>query len=449
MYASLVRNVLFPLHERIKGHSTLAAFSSLNETQWLSPISLREYQDHALRQFLTAVRNNVPYYRDIFISRDFDPSKANYDSLITLPTLTKELIRQHSESLRAENARNLQKSHTGGSTGAPLAFYLSKERVSHDVAAKLRSYRWWNVSFGDPEIVIWGAPHELKSQDRVRQFRDLIFRSQLVPAFSMSETDVKRYIDIIRSKRPKIIFGYPSAIHRICTIAEASNIPLNALGVKVIFTTAERLFDHQRAAIQDSFDARVANGYGGRDAGFIAHECPHGGMHITADDILVEILDDDGNRVEAGTPGEITVTHLRNRDFPFIRYRTGDIGALSTNICPCGRGLPLLDRIDGRTTDFVIASNGTQIHALALIYPLRSIEKIREFKIVQRSLTYTEVTLDAIDLNDLDRKQIINEFKNILGEDVNIDLIEQCPIPREKSGKFRYVRSEVEGAAVA
>ena len=85
---------------------------------------------------------------------------------------------------------------------------------------------------------------------------------------------------------------------------------------------------------------------------------PEGSLHITAEDIIVEIIDDNGQVLPAGESGEIVVTHLRTTEFPFIRYRTGDIGTLATEPCQCGRGLPVLANVEGRTTDFIIAADG-------------------------------------------------------------------------------------------
>ena len=103
--------------------------------------------------------------------------------------------------------------------------------------------------------------------------------------------------------------------------------------------------------------------------GFIAHECPAGGMHLTAEDIIVEIVDRDGHVLAPGQVGEIVVTHLATSDFPFIRYQTGDMGALSARLCGCGRGLPVLEEIQGRTTDFVVAADGTVMHGLGAHLP--------------------------------------------------------------------------------
>jgi phenylacetate-CoA ligase len=268
-------------------------------------------------------------------------------------------------------ARGLARFNTGGSSGEPLIFFIGKERVSHDVAAKWRATRWWGVDIGDPEIVVWGSPIELGSQDRIRALRDKLLRTELLPAFEMSEAKLDGMLAAIRHRRPKMLFGYPSALSHIARHAEARGQRMDDLGVKVAFVTSERLYDEQRAAIERVFGCPVANGYGGRDAGFIAHQCPHGGMHITAEDIIVEIVDREGRVLPPGQAGEIVVTHLATRDFPFIRYRTGDVAVLDDARCACGRGLPMLKEIQGRSTDFVVAADGTVMHGLALIYVLR------------------------------------------------------------------------------
>ncbi len=116
-------------------------------------------------------------------------------------------------------------------------------------------------------------------------------------------------------------------------------------------------------------------------------------MHITAEDIIVETIGADGRPVAAGESGEIVVTHLASRDFPFIRYRTGDFGVLDTQLCACGRGLPLLREIQGRSTDFVVAADGTLMHGLALIYVIRDLPGIAAFKIIQETTALTRVQI--------------------------------------------------------
>ena len=303
------------------------------------------------------------------------------------------MIRANTEALKSDQAKDLARFNTGGSSGEPLIFFIGNERVSHDGAAKWRATRWWDVNIGDPEIVLWGSPIELTSQDRVRQFRDALMRTKLLPAFEMSPQKVAGFIAEIQTMRPKMLFGYPSAFAHIARHAQDHDIRLDNLGIKVAFVTSERLYDHQRQLIQSVFGCPVANGYGGRDAGFIAHQCPAGSMHLTYEDIIVEIIDPEGRVLQPGESGEIVVTHLATKDFPFIRYRTGDIGVLDDQPCSCGRTLPLLKSIEGRSTDFLVAKNGTVMHGLSLIYLVRDLPGVRQFKIVQESLDLTRIQL--------------------------------------------------------
>jgi phenylacetate-CoA ligase len=344
--------------------------------------------------------------------------------------------------MKSDIAQDLARCNTGGSSGEPLIFFIGKERVSHDVAAKWRATRWWGVDIGDPEIVVWGSPIELGTQDRIRVIRDRLMRTELLPAFEMSESRLDDFVEKIRVTRPKMLFGYPSAISHIAGHAKKRGVNLDKLGVKVVFVTSERLYDHQRAAISEAFGCMVANGYGGRDAGFIAHECPAGGMHITAEDIIVEIIDEQGNVQPAGVSGEIVVTHLATSDFPFIRYRTGDVGALGKDPCSCGRGLPLLQEIQGRSTDFVIAADGMVMHGLSLIYILRDLPGVKSFKVIQESRQRTRVLLvtDA-EFRAPMVEQIIAGFRQRLGSNVDVQVEIVDTIPAEKSGKFRYIVS--------
>lgn len=445
LYAEMVRTLLFPLHEWIKRHASVALRKRMEESQWWSPQRLREHQLERLRALLQHAHAHVPYYRRLFAHAGFDPAAlCGVDCLRRLPVLTKADMRAHGDAFRSNVARPLARSNTGGSSGEPLVFYVGKERVAHDVAAKWRATRWWDVDVGDREIVVWGSPIELKAQDRLRHLRDRLMGSTLLPAFDMPAARLDNYVARIRRLRPSMIFGYPSALSMIARHAAARRVRLNDLGIRVAFVTSERLYDDQRALIAQAFGCPVANGYGGRDAGFIAHECPSGGMHITAEDVIVEILDPDGQPLPPGQAGQIVVTHLATRDFPFIRYATGDIGAIGNEACPCGRTLPLLKRIEGRSSDFLHAQDGTVMHGLALIYILRDLPQVRAFKIIQESIEQTRVMVVAIPaLGSALRATIESGFKARLGAGVKVVIDEVSAIAPDAAGKFRFVVSKV------
>lgn len=445
LYTWLVAHTLFPLHEQLKHHTTVAVRRGMEQSQWWQPAQLRELQLRRLRKLLMSANEHVPYYRDLFAQLRFDPTRVeSLDVLRTLPFLTKGDIRANTERLKAKNAQGLARFNTGGSSGEPLIFFIGNERVSHDVAAKWRATRWWGVDIGDPEIVVWGSPIELGTQDRIRQWRDKLLRTKLLPAFEMSSQKLDDFVAEIRAMRPKMLFGYPSALAHIAAHAETKGIRMDDLGIRVAFVTSEKLYDHQRKKIGQVFGCSIANGYGGRDAGFIAHECPSGGMHLTVEDIIVEIVDEAGNSMPTGDAGEIVITHLATCDFPFIRYRTGDVGVLDDQPCACGRGLPLLKEIQGRTTDFVVAQDGTVMHGLALVYVVRDLPGVREFKIVQESLNLTRVFLvtDAV-FQPESEQAILAGFKRRLGGGVDIEIERVAAISKEASGKFRYIVSKV------
>src|SRR5437899_8886130 len=173
--------------------------------------------------------------------------------------------------------------------------------------------------------------------------------TRLLSAFEMNEATMSQYLDVLESRSWSQIFGYPSAIYLLCLHARKVGRDLRRVGIRVAFVTGEVLLPYQREMIQETLNCVVANGYGGRDSGFIAHECPQGGMHLMADAVITEIIDASGQPAAPGEPGAIVVTDLYSHAAPFIRYATGDIGVLSKRRCTCPLPLPLIERIDGRS----------------------------------------------------------------------------------------------------
>jgi phenylacetate-CoA ligase len=433
------------LHEAIKRHDSPARLRQLEQSQWWPEEQGERYRLERLRQFLSKVGTTVPYYRRLFREIAFEPSGMRaLTDIRAIPFLTKPIIRSNAEELKASDATWLQRSNTSGSSGEPLIFFVDKGRLSSYVAAKWRAMRWWGVDIGDPEIVVWGSPIELSVQDWMRYARDALLRSTLLPAFEMSGANLDAFVRQIRARAPAMLFGYPSVLAHIAQHAESRNQRLSDIGVRVAFVTAERLYADQRNQIMRGFGCPVANSYGGRDSGLIAHECPAGGMHISAEDIIVEIVDGDGRSQPFGAPGEIVVTNTASAGFPFIRYRTGDVGILDDSSCKCGRGLPLIKEIQGRTTDFVVAQDGTIMHGLALMYVLRDLPGIAKFKIVQQRIDHTKVlVVRGPGFDDTIVEKIRKGIGERLGVGVWIEVQIVDDIPSDTSGKYRYVTSKV------
>lgn len=451
-YTAFCAHALFPLHERLKGHSSVPMRRRLESSQWWDATRLEADRVSRLRAFLCDIGRHVPHFRDLFARTGFDPAAlSSLDGLRALPLMGKPEIRAAADALKADDHGPLTRYNTGGSSGEPLIFYMGKARKSHDVAAKWRATRWWGVDIGDPELVVWGSPIELGAQDRIKQWRDALMRSHLLPAFEMSPANLDHFVAEIRRIRPTMLFGYPSSLSLIAEHAAARGVRLDQLGIRVAFVTSERLYDNQREAIARGFGCPVANGYGARDAGFIAHECPEGQLHISAEDIVVETVRPDGSPCAPGEAGEIVTTHMATRDFPFVRYRTGDVGVLSHAPCACGRGLPVLAEVQGRTTDFVVARDGTVMHGLALIYTVRDLPGVERFRIEQQSLDRTVVqVVTKPPFDAASEERIVRDYQARLGQGVDVVVQRVAEIPAEASGKFRYVVSRVKpGATVS
>ena len=448
-YSSGVARVLFPLHERIKGHDTVAIRDALEGSQWHGADALRALQGERLRALAASVSAHVPYYRGVF--RDASLHVDDFSSvaaLAALPVIDKATIRANFDRWRADDATALAAQQTSGSSGEPLHFLLSRHRVSFDIAAKWRATRWWDVDFGDREIVLWGSPLETSRQDRVRHLRDRLFRSRLIPGRDLTAAHMDAILGSIRTFRPRMLFGYPSALSRLAFRARETGVGMGDLGIRVAFCTSEVLRPEWREAIASTFGCGVANEYGARDAGFIARECPSGGLHITAEELIVEVVDDTGTPLPAGEEGDIVVTNLAGPEFPFIRYRTGDRGALSLRSCACGRGLPLIEAIGGRANDGLVSTAGGWVHGSAINHALREMPGLQAYRVVQESLHHVRIALVMQDeLADGAADELARHVRALLGDAVQVDISRVAHIPPEPNGKFRHIVCCVERPA--
>jgi phenylacetate-CoA ligase len=446
LYTQIGSKLLFPLHERLKGHDTVNILRRIEQSQWMQADQLEALQLSELRRMLEQVSASVPFYRSLFSSRQLTPQDFHsLDSLSSLPVIDKAVIRANEGEWCAAESGPLVRANTSGSSGEPLTFKLGMHRISFDIAAKWRATRWWGVDIGDREMVLWGSALETGTQDRIRDLRDRLLRSRLVPARDLNPEYIDRILSEMRAFRPRMLFGYPSALARIAFRAKERGLAMNDLGIRVAFCTSEVLRPEWREVIAGVFGCGVANEYGARDAGFIARECPHGGLHVTAEELIVEIVDESGERLPPGTEGDMVVTNLAGPEFPFIRYRTGDRGILSDKPCACGRGLPLIQSISGRANDGLIAADGGWVHGSAINHALREIDGLRAYRIIQESRQLVVILL-ALEkpLSDAATAKLLAHVRTLLGASVAVVIHHVDEIPPEANGKFRHIICHVQ-----
>ena len=445
----LSRRVVYPLHERLLKRPTFAYLESLEESQWLSRAELERLQARKLTRLLQTAAKHSPWHAERILAAGLDVgancAPVTLEQLRRLPVMTKQDARVNVDRMRWVGVPGgASKYNTGGSSGEPLVFYFGRSRQASDAAGRIRARRWWSVDVGDREAYLWGAPAELNKTDRIKTIRDGLLNQLVLNAFAMSAANMDAYLEAVQAFGPKCIYGYASSVALLAARARARGIRLRLPELRVVCATGEPLYPHQRQLIEEVFGVPVANEFGSRDIGFTAHETPHGEMLLISESIILEVLDEAGQPVAPGKLGEAVATGLCSDAQPFIRYRTGDMVRVSPQGCSDGRGLHVLSEVVGRTTDFVVRPDGVVMHALAVIYVLRAVEGIAQFKFIQHALRDVEVlVVPASQWTEASHAGLIASLAARLGNDVRVSIRLVDAIPVEASGKYRYVVSHV------
>lgn len=445
MHPWIVRHLTFPLYRRVIGERALACLKELEQTQWYSLSQLRDLQLRKLKGLLAHCYDNVPYYRALFDELAIKPEDIKgMDDFRRLPFLTKHELRHNLPQILAQDrGRPFIRERTSGSSGIPTEVQIDRLTSAYHFAAQARGRRWWGWDIGEKNVWLWGS---LGPWHEVRRFkRRLADNTILFSVYDLGPRSMRDYYQRMRHFKPRFMYGFTSALYALAKFVKEDGLDGRALGLKGVCTTSEILYPHQREMIETAFGCPVINEYGCTEVGIIAFQCPEGGMHLSSENILVEFIRD-GKPAQPGQMASIVVTDLNNRRMPLVRYRTGDVGCYSARLCPCGRGLPLMEVSVGREVDLIRLRNGKVLHPETLTLPHDSLlfEKIRQYKIFQRSLSLFFIQIEAEPGSE---SLVTNGFSRFvrdkLGEEVAVEFeFVEC-IPRERSGKLRYFVSEL------
>ncbi len=448
MHPHIAGQILYPVHEWAFRRPTFRYLAELERSQWFTRGEIERLQGHKLKALLRLARDHCPWYAERLMATDLgldNEEPISLTELRTLPLMTKADAAAHRDQMVWRGVPGgLFEYNTGGSSGEPLIFYFGRWRQASDAAGRMRARGWWGLRPGDREVYLWGAPVELAKTDRVKSLRDRLLNQLVLNAFEMSPSNMDEYLQNIRAFRPLCIYGYASSIALLAAHAQARGVNLRLPSLKVVCTTGEPLYPYQRKLIEDAFGVPAANEFGSRDIGFTAHETPDRQVLLMSESIVLEVVDESGQPVLPGEVGEAVMTGLCSQAQPFIRYRTGDMVRATDERCRAGRGLHVMGEIFGRNTDFVVRADGTIMHALAVIYVLRAVEGVGEFKFIQNSVSDVEVLIvPNARWVDESRRAIIKGICERLGSEIRVTIRLVDAIDAEASGKYRYVVSHV------
>lgn len=292
--------------------------------------------------------------------------------------------------------------------------------------------------------MLWGSPIELSNQAQLKNRikESLLKNRRILSAYNLTERDLSKHVRFLERYKPEYLYGYATILTVFAKMLDDANIKPQ-LSLKAVVSTSETLEKWQEDLIARVFDCPVANEYGTRDAGILAYTCPSGGIHITAENCIIEVLDPvTYEPVLNGQSGVLVITDLTNYVQPRLRYLLGDMGTLSPASCPCGRNLPLLTHIDGREDDLLIGSNGTLVHGNVIGQLLRPLDGLRAFQFRQHDAQNATLYLVKSEQNGLPDENLIRGLLAKALPDVTVNITCVSQIQPTASGKMRYAIRE-------
>jgi phenylacetate-CoA ligase len=247
---------------------------------------------------------------------------------------------------------------------------------------------------------------------------------------------------MLKKTKPNFIHGYPSSLSQLSRLK--MDLGADSIRPSIISTAAELLHRKDRENITNAFGVIPYDRYAARECGNIAWECDeHNGYHINIDSVVVEFIKNN-NPVNPGERGDVVITNLHSYAMPFIRYRLGDVGVPSEDICSCGLELPLMRIIEGRDEDFIALDEQKRISPMMVTCTLDHVPGLKQFRVIQEELNSLFVLLaKGKGFNSDTVNQVKWELKTILGEYMHIRCEVVEDIPRETSGKVRSVISKI------
>jgi phenylacetate-CoA ligase len=395
----------------------------LEKSQWFSEEELKEYQNKRLREIIEHCYENVPYYRNLFDELRLKPDDfRDTNDLKKLPLLTKDIIKKNLPLLTAKNIKKFKPSlyQTSGTTREPLKFYLDKSSHILEFCYYWRYWSWAGYRLGDP-FVQFSPQYFLKRNNKDFSSYSPLTKYLILNSNLLCFDNLDRFVALLKRYKPLFIKGYPSTISTLALMLEKAGSA--DIHFKAVFTIAEKLLGHHKQSIEKFFNCPILDSYGHMESAVAVSQCPHGSYHINSEygifsiDEKEEIGHPKGNRV-----GEIIGTSLHNFAMPFLRYRVGDIAVLDPTHkrCECGRGLPVVKEITGRTDDIIITPDErfiTGAHG-----PFNFVDGILWYQFVQESKerVVVKITRSEEVSAQLIEERLRHNLQKMLGERVNI-----------------------------
>jgi phenylacetate-CoA ligase len=352
-----------PAHSWLIRSSVKNIYSELKKTQWLNSSEIKDIQNWRLEKLIWNSFLSVPYYRNIFQKYEIHPNDINsIEDISKIPLLDKSDVSDniYMDFFSDQHTKfQMHKITTSGSMGQPFTVYADRQQLEVRFASTLRALEWTGWKFGDKQIRLWHQKIGMTNSQFVKEKLDAaLLRRKFIPAFELSENNLKKLVNTLNEFKPVLVDGYAESLNFLATyINQGGQLEFSPRG---IMSSAQMLTSHTRKQIENGFQTKVFDKYGAREFSGIAYQCGFSetNYHVMDESYIVEIVKN--NKPAApGEIGEVVITDLNNLSFPLIRYRIGDLAMAvdNTELCKCGRGLSQIGEIQGRTQALVHCKN--------------------------------------------------------------------------------------------
>jgi phenylacetate-coenzyme A ligase PaaK-like adenylate-forming protein len=407
---------------------------------------MRRAQERRLRVIVEHAYAHSPYYRRAFDAAGVAPAEIQtIDDLPRLPIFRRGAGLSHAGDIAVPDAAAFRPRRvaTSGTSGDRLEFLRDRATLSIGYAALWRIWGWHGISFG----------HRIAE---FRAFRDSAGNLDLTAVahhppgsrrldLNQINTDPTfrgQAVKLLAQFRPGIVKA-ASPVYLVSLATYLLEHPEIRVRPHLVVTGCERLFPEQREIIGRGFGAPVIDFYGNEEFAMFAGDCEHGRMHLAAEMGVVEILRD-GRPAKAGEEGEVVVTSLWNRSFPFVRYAIGDVASMHSDPCACGRGLPTWRLIGGRERDMLATPQGYLYLPNSVVGSPRWRDKIVAIRFYQE--VRTDVVAQVVKgpgFVDADVDVLQRELEEYMRKQLHISIEFVDSIEKTAGGKYRLVVSKV------
>lgn len=432
----------------IKHRNMIEYRSFLEQSQWWTPEQLRQHQWESVQRLLNHAFANVPYWQDTFKRLRLSVSDfKTLDDIRKLPIIDKTDIRSNKNQMIAINwyGKTWTKS-TGGSTGMPLELDYTPESYDWRVACSKRGYSWANgCEDGERQAYIWGVG--IGKQSLLKRLKELLhhllLRQKYFNCFEFNIKQMALCLASLNSFKPEYIVGYTNPLYELSRFIQKTG--KLSFTPRAVISAAEKLHPFQRETIQSAFQCPAFNTYGSREFMLIASECDkYEGLHVSMENLLVEIIKEDGTPAKQGETGDLVITDLHNYGMPFIRYRIGDMAVCSDKQCSCKRGLMMLADVVGRSLDIIRTPDGRKVPGEFFPHLMKEFKGVEKFQVIQGKLDHLEVRIiKNSKFSEAESQFMQNEIFKTMGQGIKIDYVFVDDIPLTKTGKFRVTISKL------